>query len=81
MIITDPKMNEYIIEFDSVKFLVSASTRTELDTKVAVKINHHAPFGVDVARVKLQQYHPKFSTYYDIEDGDMPNEGVLLAAM
>ena len=41
-------MCEYIVEFDSAKFLVKASSRSELDAKITMKINGRAPFGVDV---------------------------------
>lgn len=75
------KMSEFIVKFNSHKFLIAASSRSELDSKISIKINKVHNGIIDMSAVKIQQYHPKLLEFFDLEDGEIPDGGVLVASI
>ena len=73
-------MYEFIVEFRNLKFLVSCENKSELLQNISENIHKKLGQNIPAHKLQLQQFHQRFLQYYDVDENEMPKEGVLLAS-
>lgn len=73
---------EYLIQFENYSFVVLAENSQELYDIIALRLNKkYGHQYCSAENLILQQLHGKFNTYYDVDENEMPREGVIKASL